>query len=255
MRLKNKVALVTGAGGGIGAASCKRLAEEGAVVIATDISGEAAATTARTLSDGGLSVRSVAHNVADEDQWIAICADIAEREGRLDIVVNNAGTVVPGAVDQLALKDWERVLAVNLTGTFLGCKHGVLAMTAFGNGGSIINISSVKSMVGSAGFAAYDASKGGVRALSRAAALRCAENGSGIRVNALVPGYVNTNLGTTAANEAQMAERKRAVAAQHPIGRLAEPSEIADAVVFLASAESSFITASDLVVDGGFTAQ
>jgi 3(or 17)beta-hydroxysteroid dehydrogenase len=259
-RLAGKVALVTGGARGIGAATCRRLAEEGAFVIVTDVDERQAVAHAAALVESGLKARGRALDVTREAMWEAVMDEVLASEGRLDVVVNNAGMGIPGTVEDASLADWDKVQSVNLDGVFLGNKHGIRAMKRAGNGGSIINISSVKGLVGSSGFAAYDASKGGVRSLTKASALHCAEQRYGIRVNSVHPGYVATDMGLWA--EGVSEEKKKATLALfeeaaklHPIGRIAQPVEIANAILFLASDESSFVTGSSLVVDGGYTAQ
>lgn len=255
MRLTNKVALVTGGAGGIGSAILRRLRLEGAIVVIADIAEDAAKDAVSRLSGDGPAAWALGLDVTCEHSWAAACRSILEREGRFDILVNNAGYVVHGCVDTLDLSDWNRVLAVNLTGTFLGAKHAIPAISAGGRGGAIVNISSVKALVGSAGAVAYDASKGGVRSLTRAAALRCAELGNGIRVNSVNPGYVRTEFGRSTMTDEALAQTRAALAAKHPLGRLAEPKEVADSVAFLASDDATFITGTEVVVDGGYTAQ
>lgn len=256
MRVEGKVALVTGAAGGIGGASSERLCEEGAHVILSDIDAEGAEKKASQLRAKGYQARGIGLDVAAERDWIAVYEGILAQEGRLDILVNNAGTVVEGSVESLTLERWQFIQNVNLTGVFLGTKHGIPAMRKSDGGGSIVNMCSMKAMVGSSNYAAYDASKGGVRSLTKAAALHCAEQGYGIRVNSVHPGYVNTDLGRSAGWDPEVVEAIIAKMAKlHPIGRLAEPVEIANVVLFLASEESSFMTGSEVVVDGGFIAQ
>jgi NAD(P)-dependent dehydrogenase (short-subunit alcohol dehydrogenase family) len=182
--------------------------------------------------------------------------DILRRHGRLDVLVNNAGIAVVAPLEQETLEGWRRTQAVNMEGVFLGTREAVRAMK--GRGGSIVNISSIEGIVGEPLVPAYNASKGGVRIFTKSVALHCAQNGYGIRVNSVHPGYVGTPLVANALGALppeQAAALHRDLIGRIPLGRLAEPREIANVVLFLASDESSYMTGSELVVDGGYTAK
>jgi NAD(P)-dependent dehydrogenase (short-subunit alcohol dehydrogenase family) len=253
-RLFGKVALVTGAAMGLGAATAKRFAAEGAAVLLTDREAEAGeAQAAAILSEGGRAA-FVAHDVTNEAQWEAAVAEAVTRFGALHILVNNAG--IAGENLPLLGHDtevWRRIMAVNLDGVYFGLRHGGAAIAASG-GGSVINLSSILGKVGLAGAAAYCASKGGVLMLTKAAALEWAP--MNIRVNSVHPGFIDTPMvrGALAISE-NGNEMASLLVAAHPIGRFGVPAEIADAILFLASDDSRFMTGAELVVDGGYTAR
>ncbi len=243
LRLAGKVAIITGAAAGIGRAAAVLFAAEGARVVATDIG------SVETPGDDWLVLR---HDVADEAQWVAVFEATIERFGRVDILVNNAGisAAVPVPLAEVALEDWRRVLSVNLDGTFLGMKQAMQKMA--GHGGAIVNIASVHGFVAAANTAAYSTSKGGVTMLTKVGAVEGAKMVPPVRVNSVHPGYVETAL--VAARFAQRPERRNHVEQATPLGRLGVPAEIAQAILYLASDESSFVTGSALTVDGGYTA-
>lgn len=258
-RMNQKVAVVTGAASGIGRATAELLLREGARVVLTDVdaSGEA---VARELREAGGEALFLTHDVADEPAWEAIMARTREAFGGLDVLVNNAGISASSPVTEQSLSEWRRVLAVNLDGVFLGTKHGVRAMRATGRGGAIINMASVAGLVGNPGTGAYAASKGGVRAFTKAVAVECAPEG--IRVNAVFPSGVRTPIwehsewwpGFVAQMGGEAAAWKVLESAA-PMGRMAEPGEIAEAVLYLASDAARFVTGTELVIDGGYTAR
>ena len=240
MRLNDKIALVTGAAGGIGRATAERFAEEGAIVIAADLRPGTGYTSDR--------ITAVELDVTSEDAWRRVVDSIISQHGRIDVLFNNAGVVQSyEPVATIAIEDWHSVIDVNLNGVFYGCRTVIPHMQAAG-GGSIINTSSIWGIAGAAGVAAYTASKGAVRLLSKNVALSYI--GDGIRCNSLHPGLINTPL-----IEAQDAEITAGVLAQTPLGRLGTSREIANGALFLASDESSYMTAAELVLDGGYTAQ
>ena len=257
-RLTGKVALVTGAASGIGAAAAKRLAKDGAAVLLTDrdIGGEEVA--ASIVAAGGKAGFRL-HDVTSHPDWAAAVEHAVEDFGRLDILVNNAG--IAGGNHELmdhSYDAWRQILAVNLDGVFLGLRHAgpriAASNAASGGGGSVINISPILGKVGMAGAAAYCASKGGVALLTKAAALEWAP--LGIRVNSVHPGFIETPMVSGALAEREDGnEMKVALIAAHPLGRFGVPKEIGDAIAFLASDDASFITGAELVVDGGYTAQ
>jgi NAD(P)-dependent dehydrogenase (short-subunit alcohol dehydrogenase family) len=251
-RVENKVALITGAGMGLGRAAAFLLTSEGAKIAVTDINVAAGEATAAEINDRGGEAVFHYHDVADADDWSAVLAAIADRFGRLDVLVNNAGIAIAKNVEETSLEEWRRTMAVNADGVFLGCKHAIALMKASG-GGSIINLSSIDGIIGESDLAAYCASKGAVRTLTKAVAVHCAEKRYGIRCNSIHPGYIWTpqtenylrDLGTIEAEKARALSR-------HPIGRLGEPDDVAYMVLYLASDESKFVTGAEMVVDGGY---
>ena len=252
-RLTGKVALVTGAGSGLGAEAARRLAREGAAVMLTDIATDAVGAVAAAIQDAGGRAASLPHDVTSEHDWARVVAATVDAFGGLDVLVNNAG-VAGGLLELMthSMEDWRRVLSVNLDGVFLGLRHAGPAMVP--GGGSVINISSILGKVGLPGAAAYCASKGAVLMLTKAAALEWAP--LGIRVNSIHPGFIDTPMVADALHRAENGnEMREMIISRHALGRLGAPREIADVVVFLASDESSFMTGSELVVDGGYTAQ
>ena len=265
--LAGKVALVTGGARGLGAASALGLAREGASVVVTDLrADEGQAVVDEILNEGGKAV-FIAHDVTREDQWEAAVAKAEEAFGALHILVNNAGVAPAGEyVEDLAFEDWKRVTAIDLDSVFLGCKHGVRTIKKYTTkeaaDGAIINISSVMGIVGFPRNADYNAAKGGVRIMTKVVALECAELGYGIRVNSIHPGFIDTALVRDAVEEGTKRpdamvqssnEMIDLLVMAHPLGKLGDPRDIGDAVVFLASNRSGFITGSELVVDGGYT--
>ena len=253
-RLVGKVALVTGAASGLGAETARRLAREGAAVMLSDLSIAAGEAVAAEIIASGGRAGFIAHDVTSEDDWAAAVGATTAAFGRLDILVNNAG-IVGNQLELMThtLADWRRILAVNLDGVFLGMRAVGPVLAAQG-GGSVINLSSILGKVGMANTAAYSASKGGVLMLTKAAAIEWAP--LGIRVNSVHPGFIDTPMVANALHASENGnEMRSAIIAAHPLGRLGVPREIADAVVFLASDEASFMTGAELVVDGGYTAQ
>lgn len=253
-RMTGKVALITGAAEGIGAASARALGREGAKLVLTDINDNGVKAVVAELERDGLPAIGLHHDVTDEAGWEAVMAAALSRFGQLDVLVNNAGIAFTGKTADTTLETWRRMMAVNLDGVFLGTKHAIRAMT--GKGGSIINISSILGIDGAATAAAYCASKGGVRLFTKAVALECGEAGNGIRVNSIHPGYIHTAMfDSSLAAFGSLEAKMEKVSALHPIGRIGQPDEIAAGVVFLASDEASFMTGSELVIDGGYTAR
>lgn len=252
-RLAGKVALVTGAASGLGAESARRLAQEGASVVLTDLAAEAGQAVADDILAAGGTAVFLSQDVTDEARWGEVAAAALERFGHLDVLVNSAGIGEGGGpLLEATYEHWRRVLAINLDGTFLGMKAVVPAMTAAGRG-SIINLSSILGKVGMPGATAYCASKGGVLMLTKAAALELAA--AGVRVNSIHPGFIETPMVRNAFRRSENENEMRdMIVSRHAVGRLGVPREIADAVVFLASDESSFMTGSEVVVDGGYTA-
>ena len=250
-RVAGKVALVTGGASGLGAAIARRLAAEGAKVTVADLVEPAANAAAFVRLD-----------VTEEAQWIDAMAALKARHGRLDIAVNCAGTNIGRSFPaDTTLADWRRLMAVNLDGVFLGTKHALALMregTPAGTQvkGSIVNISSIMGLVAMPDIAAYCASKGGVNLYSKSVALSCAEQGLGVRVNTVHPGFIDTPLLRKAmARFGDLAEARRNYDALQPAGHIGEPDDVAWGVLYLASDESKFVTGSELVIDGGYTAR
>jgi 3(or 17)beta-hydroxysteroid dehydrogenase len=252
--LSGRVAIVTGGASGIGAASAARLAAEGARVIVADLH----ESRNQEANDG--AGRFVRHDVTAEESWQTLLADVLGAEGRLDIMVNNAGiSGGPGTVESTDVASWQQVQAVDSEGVFLGCKYAIQGMKRTGPGkpaprGSIVNISSVAGLISGAGPIAYTAAKGAVRLLSKSVALHCAEQKYDIRCNSVHPGGVDTPIFDPLWQMVGRERGKTFLGSRHPIGRMGEPGEIGDVVLWLASDRSSFVTGAEIVADGALTA-
>jgi len=257
-QVAGKVAIVTGGASGIGRSCALRLAEEGASVMVTDIQDDLGAETAAAITDKGGVASFMHHDVTNEAEWITIVAATVTAFGGLDTLVNNAGIGIGGSIIDMALVDWQRQQAINLDGVFLGVKHCIPAMRDSG-GGSIINMSSVAGLKGSANLAAYNATKGGVRIFTKGVALECAQNRWNVRVNSVHPGIIDTPIWTKLNPEFQedgshILDAEAIATVAVPGGVLGSPFDIANGVVFLASDNSSYITGTELVIDGGLSA-
>jgi len=253
-RVEEKVALITGASLGLGRASALLLAREGAKVVATDLRAAEGDALAHEIIEAGGEAIFLTHDVAKESDWAGVTKSAIDRFGRLDIVVNNAGVALGASIEDTSLEQWRWLMSINLDGVFLGTKFAVAAMK--GHGGSIINLSSIEGLIGDANLAAYNASKGGVRLLTKSAALHCAKAGYKIRVNSIHPGYIWTPMVEGYVGEQSDPKAAReAIAAMHPLGHIGEPDDIAYGVLYLASDEAKFVTGAELVIDGGYTAQ
>lgn len=256
-RMENKVALITGGASGIGRATAELFAREGASVVIGDLNEQTGQELEARLRDEGLEARCVPLNVTSEKSWIKALDEVIGSYGKLNVVVNNAGISLAKDVEDTTLEDWNRVLNVNSTGTFLGTKFGIQYIKENGEPGSIINRSSIDGQIGEPGLFAYCASKGAVTVLTKAAALSCGEKGYKIRVNSVHPGYVHTPLVDEEARGygVSVDTYLESLNSKHPIGFIGQPIDVAYVDLFLASDESRWITGSEFVVDGGFTAQ
>jgi NAD(P)-dependent dehydrogenase (short-subunit alcohol dehydrogenase family) len=254
-RVEGKVAVVTGGALGIGRACALLLAREGAGVVVTDIKeAEGMAVVDQIKSTGGQAL-FIKHDVSSEEDWQKVIETTLQTFGRLDIMVNNAGIGKTTNIEQATLQDWRFLMSINLDGVFLGTRYAIEAMKKH-NGGSIINVSSILGLVGDPQAASYTASKGGVRLLTKSAALYCARMGYNIRVNSVHPGYIMTPLIESVLQASGNAEAMlRHLESLHPVGHIGEPDDVAYGVLYLASDESKFVTGTELVIDGGYTAQ
>ncbi len=260
--LAGKTALVTGAASGIGRACAETLARAGAHVVLTDIQDAAGCAVVAGIKANGGSASYLHHDVTSEDEWVGVVATVRDQQGRLDIFVNNAGIGLGGLVTEMTLESWRRQQSINVEGVFLGVKHCLPLMRASG-GGSIINMSSVAGLKGSAGMSAYCASKGAVRLFSKSIALECAAAGDGVRVNSVHPGIIDTPIwesivettgiaaiGPPGANRPDLDTLSAMIT---PMGKPGAPQDIADGVLYLASDASRYVTGLELVIDGGLT--
>ncbi|MFD0958463.1 SDR family NAD(P)-dependent oxidoreductase [Paenibacillus chungangensis] len=248
-RLKEKVAIVTGAGSGMGLEEAKLLAQEGATVILTDINEDNVMKAASDIQAAGGQAIAYKHDVASEEQWSTIVNEVMSKFGKIDVLVNNAGISLAISMLESTLEQWNRVISINMTSVFLGMKHVIPHMIE-SKQGSIINISSIAGLTGGSGAGAYTASKGGVRLLSKAAAVDYGK--FNIRVNSVHPGFITTPMSEELIQNEQMHQW---FLSQTALPRVGEAPEVAQAVLFLASDESSYITGAELAVDGGVTAK
>lgn len=242
-RLEGKTALITGGGRGQGAAEAELFAAEGATVFISDVLDDVGEETAARL---GHAVTYLHHDVTSEDDWKGAVGGILDQYGRLDVLVNNAGIFQLGGLADTSLDDWNRMIAINQTGVFLGLKIGGIPMRDHGSG-SIINISSIAGMMGTATSHAYGATKWAVRGMTKSAAVEFAADG--VRVNSVHPGIIETPMLDALGDALPMVKERI------PIGRTAQPAEVGNVVLFLASDEASYCSGHEFVVDGAFTAR
>jgi NAD(P)-dependent dehydrogenase (short-subunit alcohol dehydrogenase family) len=254
-RMAGKIVLISGGASGIGAAAARRMVEEDARVVLADLQVEKGQALARDL---GKAAHFVSLDVTQEAQWSSAVEAARKHFGGLTTVVNSAGVSIPATIEDATLEHFRQTIAINLDGTFLGCKAAVAALKG-GKGGAIVNIGSTLGAKAGSIFTAYCASKGGVRLLSKAVALHCAEQGYDIRVNCVLPGAIHTEMveSYVVRGIEAGATREQVIdgfAASHPLKRLGRPEEAANAILYLASDESSFCTGGEIAVDGGFLA-
>lgn len=257
-KLDGKVALVSGGARGIGAAVAEALAAAGAAVLVTDVLDAVGEETVARIRKAGGKAEFFHHDVTVEAHWEQAVAAAVSRLGGLSVLVNNAGIETAALITQCEVDDFKRVMEVNVTGVFLGMKHALRVMKP---GASVINLSSVAGIIGTTAHIAYHASKGAVRLMTKAAAVECAALGTGIRVNSIHPGIVVTDMGTNFIQDfvklglaPDYAAAEAAIKGIHPMG-FGEPSDVANAVIYLASDATKWMNGSELVLDGGLTAQ
>jgi 3alpha(or 20beta)-hydroxysteroid dehydrogenase len=246
-RLEGKVALITGAAGGIGAAAARRMAQEGAVLLLTDADEQGVRRVAEEL--GGERADALGHDVTSEERWHEVVAHALSTYGRIDVLLNNAGVFLAAPLTETSVEDFRRVIDINVTGVFLGMRTVTPAMIEQ-SAGSVINLSSVAGLMGSPFLMAYAASKWAVRGMSKVAAKELAQ--FGVRVNSLHPGQIDTDMNTR--QRERTPELIDKLIRGIPLRRVGTPEEVADAIVYLAGDESVYVTGSELVIDGGVTA-
>jgi NAD(P)-dependent dehydrogenase (short-subunit alcohol dehydrogenase family) len=254
MSVQSKVIIVTGGGRGIGAATAKLMGSQGAKVVVADVNEVGGTSVVDSIVSLGGSAVYAHVDVTEEDQIEALVALAVGEYGRLDGIVNNAATIAVAAIEDLSVDEWDRVMKVNGRGVFLGCKHAIVQFKKQGGGGAIVNIGSISGVVGLAQQPAYCASKGAVIQLSRQIAMEYASDN--IRCNTVGPGSVDGEFFQMYLDgQGDATAALQAVLDAHPMGRVAQPQEIAEAVTFLISDNASFITGSNLQVDGGYSSQ
>jgi len=262
-RVDGRIALVTGAAGGIGTATCRLLAENGAQVIATDLKAAPGEALAAAIEAAGGRIRYLRHDVTDDAQWGAVLEATLAAHGRLDVLVNNAGLFLHGRTEDADAAAIDRLFDVNLKGVVLGTQHAFRAMKSRPRElplASIVNLSSVAGLKGSQMASLYCLTKGGVRLFSKSCAIEAAHLGYRIRVNSIHPGIIDTEMAQGVAegmraNGVPPEQIDRTMAGAHPLGRMGLPADVARGIVFLASDDSAFVTGTELVVDGGMTAR
>lgn len=253
-RVEDKVALVTGGASGMGRADALLLAKQGAAVVVTDMdvdNGNAVVDEINAFAGDSHQAVFIKHNVATEEDWVAVIDAVRERHGRLDILVNNAGVMKPGNVLHTSLEDWQWINSVNADSQFLGCKHAIPLMEVSGEGGSIINMSSTSMVYGISYITAYSASKGSVDALTRTVAMHCIEAGNRIRVNSIQPDSVRTPLVAKLSSGSDTVTQQDVDALKELPTQWIEPEDVANTVLFLASDESRCINGTAILIDNG----
>ena len=253
-RVENKIALITGAAQGLGAAIAELLAREGASVVMTDINTQGVLQKAKEINADGLD-KAIAweQDVSSEAAWQQTIDAISERFGRLEILVNNAGIGSICSVEDETYENWRRVHAVDLDSVFLGCKYGIPLM-ANSDAGSIVNVSSISGIIAGHNLAAYNSAKAAVRHLSKSVALHCAHARNNIRCNSVHPVFIDTPILDGLAGGQDRAAALEKLGRQIPLGRVGKPDDVAYAVLYLASDESQFVTGSEIKIDGGISA-
>ena len=249
MRLNNKVVLISGGARGMGAVEANMFSKEGASIIIGDILEDEGRKVEAQINESGGTCIFLKLDVTSEEAWQNAVDTALDRFGKLDVLINNAGVFPMEKVEDSTVESWDRVMDVNAKGVFLGIKSVIPAMRSSG-GGSIINLSSIAGLVGSAYSASYNASKGAVRLLTKSTAIQYAKDG--VRANSIHPGLIDTLMAAELLSDPELQRRRMA---STPMGRTGTSEEVAYGALFLASDESSFITGSELVIDGGFTAQ
>jgi len=252
-RLAGKVALITGGASGLGACAAQLMAQEGAKVVVADIARDRGQELAKRI---GTAAHFVSLDVTSEQQWIDAIKAAVATFGALHVLVNSAGIGLSKTVEEIELEEWRKVHAIDLDGVFLGCKHGVREIRKHTGtlGGSIINISSISGIIAGANMAAYNSAKAGVRLLSKSVALHCAKSGYNIRCNSVHPTFIDTPILDKYRTRFGEEVMRQKLGKQVPVGRLGKPEEVGWALVFLASDESSFMTGSEVIIDGGISA-
>ncbi len=265
-RLDGKVALITGGARGIGAETARQMSMAGARVVVADVRAAETSETVSMIRAAGGEAIAIDLDVTREAAWSAAVAETVDTFGKLDILVNNAGVFLGRDFEEVGLDEWNRLVAVNLTGVFLGTKLAAPALREAGrnspHGSAIVNLSSIAGLVGSALDALYSMTKGGVTLFTKSTALAFGRKGDRIRVNAVHPGVIETDMGRQTLTRrmdvmraSELDQARQATRDLYPIGRLGEPEDVARTIVFLASDDARFMTGSSLVVDGGVTAQ
>jgi NAD(P)-dependent dehydrogenase (short-subunit alcohol dehydrogenase family) len=253
-RVNDKIALVTGAAQGLGAATARLLAREGATVFLTDLNETGVTDQARQINEQ-FAGRAIAlqQDVTDAGRWTQVLQEIAERSGALHVLVNNAGIGSVGSIEDESFEQWRHVHAVDLDSVFHACQQALPLMAASG-GGSIVNISSISGVIASHNLAAYNSAKAAVRHLSKSIALHCARAGNGVRCNSVHPAFIDTPILDGMAGSTDRDTVLAKLSRQIPLGRVGKPDDVAFAVLYLASDESAFVTGTEIRIDGGISA-
>jgi short-subunit dehydrogenase len=263
-RLDGKIALVTGAARGLGAATARRFAEAGAKVVITDLNETGGEETATAIREAGGDCMFLRQDVTDEAEWPTVIDAVVKQFGGLDVLVNNAGIWMSAPIEEMTLADWRHITAINMDSVFLGTRAAIGAIKArahmWPGGGSIINISSVAGLRGTSFASSYNATKGAVRLFTKASALEFAALGYHVRVNSVHPAVIQTNMADALINDfariggASSNETRGTMMQRHPMGGFGKPADIANGCLYLASCDSAFSTGTELVIDGGMTA-